>query len=86
VLNGNVDLANIRFIRLIDILGDGSVLDSFGNPILDAFDVNDPPGGNGFDLDAVGAINIVPEPSSFVLISFVWLTLGCVNRLRRREC
>jgi hypothetical protein len=54
VINGKVDLANVRFIRLIDIIGDGSAEDSFGNPIYDPYPCT---GSAGFDLDAIGALN-----------------------------
>lgn len=57
-----VDLNNIRFIRLLDIIGDGRSQDSAGRPIYDPYSAT--PGGNpvnvstnGFDLDAVGVLN-----------------------------
>lgn len=40
--------------------------DSEGNVILDSTGFSSP--ANGFDLDAVGAINIVPEPSVYALL------------------
>lgn len=52
VQSGLVDLQNINYVRLIDILGDGSNLDSQGNPIYDPIDLD-----NGADLDAVAVIN-----------------------------
>ncbi len=52
VQSGVVDLQNIRYIRLIDIVGDGSNLDSNGNPIYDAIDMD-----NGADIDAISVIN-----------------------------
>ncbi|MEM6854485.1 MAG: PEP-CTERM sorting domain-containing protein [Planctomycetota bacterium] len=66
VINGDVDLNEINFVRLIDIPGDGRSLDSNGNPIFDSFD----PGATngGFDLDAVGVLNQVPEPGSAALL------------------
>ena len=47
-----VDLQNINYIRLIDILGNGSNLDSRGNPIYDPTDMD-----NGADIDAISIIN-----------------------------
>lgn len=32
---GRVDLMNIRFVKLVDVVGDGSAVDSFGHPIYD---------------------------------------------------
>jgi len=53
VQSGLVDLQDINYIRLIDILGDGSCLDSLGNPIYDPTG----PGNNGADIDAISIIN-----------------------------
>ena len=64
VLAGLVDLFNINFIRIVDIPGNGFFKDSAGNPIYDAWATF---GSGGFDLDAIGAINVVPEPSAMVL-------------------
>lgn len=74
-----IDLNAIEFIRIVDIPGDGSVLDSAGRGILDAW----PSGGEtgGFDLDAVGARHLVAEPSPSVL---TWFGLFCLGWLRRR--
>ena len=79
VIGGAVDLFNIHFVRLVDIPGDGSFLDSLSNPILDAWVTT---GSGGHYLDAVGARYVVPEPSSAVLIM-----VGVVGLLlmRRRE-
>jgi hypothetical protein len=65
VVDGLVDLGAISFVRLVDIPGDGSVVDSLGNPILDAWLTA---GSGGFDLDAVGVINAVPEPTAWLLL------------------
>jgi len=53
VQSGLVDLQNINYIRIIDILGDGSCLDSRGNPIYDPTG----PLQNGADIDSVAVIN-----------------------------
>lgn len=54
VINNIVDLNNIRFVRVVDVTGDGRVKDSFGNSIYDSYPTS---GSGGFDLDAVGVIN-----------------------------
>lgn len=53
-----VDLSAVRYVRLIDIPGDGSCLDSYGNPIYDPWPTRPPilP-APGFDLDAVGVLS-----------------------------
>jgi hypothetical protein len=37
VLSGLVDLNNIRYIRLTDVIGDGSTTDQYGNPIYSPY-------------------------------------------------
>lgn len=72
---GLVNLSDIRFVRVVDVPGDGSFTDSSGRPILDTWLTA---GSGGFDLDAVGVIN-TPEPSSLVVLSLLaigGLTLG----------
>jgi hypothetical protein len=49
-----VDLSAIRFIRIVDAVGDGSATDSFGNVIYDPYPTT---GSAGFDLDAVAVLN-----------------------------
>lgn len=78
VIDGWVDLSAINYIRLVDIPGNGFFTDSEGRPIYDAWATF---GSGGFDLDAIGAINIVPEPSTSVLLV---LGIGALT-LRRRK-
>jgi hypothetical protein len=56
-----LDLEAIRYVRILDIVGDGSALDSdhsdqfpHGFPIYDAYPTT---GSAGFDLEAVGVLN-----------------------------
>lgn len=65
VTNGSVDLDRIAFIRLVDVIGDGSTMDDHGRPIYDPY-YNAMTGYpnpaavsmlDGFDLRAVGVIN-----------------------------
>jgi hypothetical protein len=59
----------VRFVRVIDVPGDGSFLDSQGNGILDTWVTTDLQFGNGgFDLDAVAARYPVPEPATWILV------------------
>lgn len=71
VVNGDIDLDNIQYVRLVDIPGSGDFLDSQGNPILDNWPTV---GSGGFDFRlgeglGVGVINTVPEPTGFVLLA-----------------
>lgn len=54
---GRVDLSAIRYVRVVDVLGDGGDVDSFGRPIYDPFPTA---GSAGFDLDAIGALQPAP--------------------------
>ncbi len=54
VRDGSVDLDAIRYVRFVDIVGDGSAMDSFGHVIYDPYPTTD---SAGFDLDAVGVLN-----------------------------
>lgn len=63
VANGTVDLSAIRYIRIVDVIGDGSELDDSvpARPIYDPYPTYNPdlsPDGNtaGFDLDGVAVL------------------------------
>lgn len=88
VLGGAIDLNNIQFVKLVDIPGNGSFLDSLGNPILDNWLTV---GSGGFDFrlpagQGIGVIHAVPEPGTLAL-GFVSLSLilNSVIRLRKER-
>ncbi|MDJ0509481.1 MAG: hypothetical protein QNJ64_09545 [Crocosphaera sp.] len=85
VQTGLVNLNQINFIRLVDIPGDGTFLDSENRPIYDPWQTPIP-GSGGFDLEAVGVINAesVPEPISLIGI-FVSGILGLRQRRNYRK-
>jgi MYXO-CTERM domain-containing protein len=62
VTGGAVDLDLIRYVRLVDVIGDGRHLDPAGRPIYDPTG----PGIGGADVDAVAVRHGVntPEPSA----------------------
>ena len=62
VASGTVSLIDVQYVRLVDVVGDGSTFDSAGNPIYDPYST--PFEAGGFDLEAVGVIH-VPEPEVF---------------------
>lgn len=81
VLLGLLDLDAIRFVRIVDIPGNGSQLDSEGNPIYDNWLTT---GSGGFDLAAIGyAYAAVPEPAHIALL--LAAVSFCVIRARRRR-
>jgi hypothetical protein len=56
---------NVRFVRLVDVRGDGTDTDTSGDPIYD-------PSGpivGGADIDAVAVINGVPEPAGTAMLA-----------------
>jgi len=59
VVNGDVDLMNINYVRLVDIPGNGSFTDSLDNPIYDCWLTFD---SGGFDLAGIGVIHQVQQP------------------------
>ena len=95
VTDGFLDLAAILYVRLVDVVGSGSILDgegneipgiakdSLGNPIRDNWVTT---GSGGFDYvglptGAIGALNVVPEPSSAVIgACFAGILLGARRR------
>jgi hypothetical protein len=59
VLAGDVDLNAITYVRIIDVIGDGTCFDASGAVIYDPYPTQ---GSAGFDLDAVGVSNGAPYP------------------------
>ena len=50
-----LDVRRVTHVRIVDVPGDGSVTDSYGNAVFDPFPTF---GSGGFDLDAVGVLNV----------------------------
>ena len=77
---GLVDLNDINYIKIVDIPGSGDFFDSEGNPIYDAWVTW---GSGGVDLEAVGAINVVPIPgAAWLLGTGLAGLIGIRRRLR----
>ena len=55
VTAGTLDLNNVRYVRIVDIPGNGGFFDSASHPIYDSWRTT---GSGGFDLEAVGAISV----------------------------
>ena len=86
VVGGLVDLNSIRYVKLIDVLGDGTETDSEGNAIYDPAGSMEmgPPFGPmvlpvSADIDALAVIHGVPEPACAVVL----LVVGLPALLRR---
>ena len=63
-----LDLGSIRYIRLVDVVGDGSAQDADGYPIYDPYPTI---GSAGFDLDAIGVLNRLESVGTEQSIAFV---------------
>ena len=79
VIGGLLDLNNVGFVRLVDIPGTGFYRDSLNNPIYDAYQTT---GSGGLDLDAVGVLHAVPEPSVVAILSISAIAFVCHRRQR----
>ena len=73
-----VGLSQVTHVRLVDIIGNGTALDTSGDIIYDPFPTT---GSAGFDLDGVGVIHQVPEPAGLAL--GLLLPLAAMARRRR---
>jgi hypothetical protein len=72
-----LDMNDVQYVRLVDVIGDGSCLDTSGGPIYDPFPTYD---SAGFDLDAVGVIYQTPEPGGLGLLMVLVLGLAAARR------
>ena len=81
-----LDLNDIRYVRLIDVIGNGSTFDDANQPIYDPYPTAHSSGG--FDIDAVGVLHAVPEPDTFamLIVGSVWLTLASRRHRQGRQC
>jgi hypothetical protein len=80
---GVLNLNAIFFVRLIDVVGNGSTEDSFGHAILDPYPTSVAAGG--FDLDAVGALHTVPVPPALLLMASALTMFVGAGQLRGRR-
>ena len=62
VVSGAVDLSRIYYLKLIDVLGDGSETDSSGSPVYDPTGATNPGYPVSADIDAVSVIHGLPPP------------------------
>ncbi len=76
VKSGVVNLDKIRYLRLVDVIGDGRGWDTVGRPIFDPTGV----GIGGADVDAVAVINGTHTPEPAVALA----AAGLIVARRRR--
>lgn len=77
VIAGQLDLDAVAYVRLVDVIGNGSTTDAAGRPIYDPYPTAFESGG--FDANAVG----VPEPGGTLLLAAGGLCVRALARLRR---
>lgn len=79
-----LDVNAVRYVRIVDIVGDGTALDSMSRPIYDPYPTV---GSSGFDLDAVGVLHAapVPEPATVVLMLAGLAAFALLGRRRMRR-
>lgn len=77
-----LDINSVYHVRIVDICGDGTYLDSSGKPIYDPYPTV---GSPGFDLDAIGVLHAaspVPIPGAVWLLGSGLLALIGIRRGR----
>jgi hypothetical protein len=85
VASGAVKLAAIKYVKLVDIPGNGAFLDSLGNGILDNW-LTVGSGGFDFRLPAgrgAGVINAIPEPVALTTLLIAGVPIAWQSRNRR---
>jgi hypothetical protein len=98
VTGGLLNLSDVRYVRLVDVVGSGALLDnngspipgiakdSLGNPILDNWITYDSAGFDylGLNTGAVGLVNFAPAPEPGTLMLAAGGLAGLLAVARRR--
>ena len=81
-----LDLADVRYVRIVDVIGDGSTFDSQLPPaeVFDPYPTPFPAGG--FDVQAVGVLHAVPEPGAVAGLAAGIGALCALSRRRGAHC
>lgn len=79
---GLLDLRDVAFVRVVDVVGNGSTFDDAMNAVYDPYATAFASGG--FDLDGVGALH-VPEPSGALMLCAGLPGVALLARRRQRR-
>ncbi|ANE53921.1 VPLPA-CTERM sorting domain-containing protein [Methylomonas sp. DH-1] len=80
-----LDLDNINYVRLVDVLGNGTEKDSLGNKVYDPYKTTS---SAGFDLEALGVLHSNLGVAAVPLPASAWLLLSALpffTGLRRKS-
>jgi len=80
VTSGALDLDDVRYVRLVDVIGNGWAFDANGQPVYDPHPTAFPSGG--FDVDAVGVLH-APEPGANEMLATGMMCLALLAKRRR---
>ncbi len=81
VVAGEIDLLDVRYVRVVDVVGDGSRVDRSGRPIYDPYATAFAAGG--FDVEAVAALYVFePGLASGLLAGVSGLGIAVPGRRR----
>lgn len=80
-----LDLADVRYVRIVDVVGNGSTADAQSppHPVWDPYPTPFPAGG--FDVQGVGVLHGVPEPGAAAGLAAGAGWLGVLARRRARR-
>lgn len=65
VTAGSLDLDAVSYVRVVDVVGNGSTFDSQAEPVYDPYPT--PFAEGGFDLQGIGVLHAIPEPGANAL-------------------
>jgi hypothetical protein len=75
---GLLDLNDVAYVRLIDVIGNGTTFDADAQQVWDPYPTAFAVGG--FDAEAVGVLHVAPEPGASALLA---AGAGCLALLAR---
>jgi hypothetical protein len=73
-----LDLSDVAYVRLIDVIGNGTTFDADAQQVWDPYPT--PFAEGGFDAEAVGVLHLAPEPGAGALLG---AGAGCLALLAR---